>query len=116
MGTGKTYTVDCFFVSVYMQFGVIVGSIFVVLGFLPLLLGIRYYKKTKSPIAMILILCSLSYLIGGIFEENAPFGPGVRCYLSWFLYGYLKISEPMNQSNIIRGYYERNKFKRRTTN
>lgn len=92
-GTGDTHTVDCFFISVFMQYGIIVGSLITVLALFPLIYGITYYRRSKDPLALILILCHFSYFIGGIFEENAPFGPGIRCYISWFLYGYLKMKE-----------------------
>lgn len=90
-GTGDTRTVDCFFVSVLMQYGIFVGTLFIVLACYPCIWGLKYYRKTKSNLCMIMLLCSLSYLIGGLFEENAPFGPGVRCYMSWFLFGYLRM-------------------------
>ncbi|MDY4531606.1 MAG: hypothetical protein SPE12_13250 [Enterocloster aldenensis] len=93
IGTGDTRTVDCFYISVFMQYGIILGCLIMVLSLVPLGYGISYYKKTKDPIALILIFCHLSYVIGGLFEENAPYGPGVRCYVSWFLYGYLKMKE-----------------------
>lgn len=97
-GTGDTRTVDCFFISALMQYGLFLGGIFIILGFVPLVFGVRCFTFSKSPLAMVLILCALSYLIGGLFEENAPFGPGVRCYMSWFLCGYLKAKMPANNS------------------
>lgn len=91
LGTGDTKTVDCFYISVLMQYGVVVGGIFLCLACTPCIDGILLYKRTKEPLGLVLILCSVSYMVGGLFEENAPFGPGVRCYMMWFLYGYLKM-------------------------
>lgn len=91
VGTGDTSTVDCFFVSVMMQYGMIIGPILIGLAFYPFIWGVVYYKKTKINLVMVMTLCSFVYIIGGIFEENAPFGPGVRCYISWFLFGYLRM-------------------------
>lgn len=99
IGTGDVATVDCFYVSALMQYGGFVGTVFIVLAFYPFAWGFSNYKKIKSPIGMIMILCALTYLIGGMFEENAPFGPGVRCYVSWFLFGYLRVQQ-------ARGYFE----------
>lgn len=97
-GTGDTRTVDCFFVSVLMQYGAPLGLCLMVLGCYPFIWGVCNYKRIKSPVCMIMILCSLMYIIGGMFEENAPFGPGTRCYISWFLFGYLRAQQ-------ISGYF-----------
>ena len=98
LGTGDTRTVDCFYVSVLMQYGLFVGGVLAILSVYPVVWGLWNYKKIKSPVMMIMILCALSYTIGGIFEENAPYGPGVRCYISWFLFGYLRVQQ-------IQGYF-----------
>ena len=93
LGTGDTRTVDCFYVSALMQYGLFMGSALIVLAVYPLLWGLWNYKRIKTPLCMILILCALTFAIGGIFEENAPLGPGVRCYISWFLFGYLRVQQ-----------------------
>ena len=93
LGTGDTRTVDCFYVSALMQYGLFMGSALILLGVYPLIWGLWNYKRIKTPACMILILCALAFVVGGIFEENAPFGPGVRCYISWFLFGYLRVQQ-----------------------
>lgn len=93
LGTGDTRTVDCFYVSALMQYGLILGGVLVLLGVYPVIWGICNYRKIKTPACMIMIFCALAFAIGGIFEENAPFGPGVRCYISWFLFGYLRVQQ-----------------------
>lgn len=98
VGTGDTATVDCFYVSALMQYGLFMGGALIILGFYPLVWGLWNYRKMKSPLHTIMVVCALVYLIGGIFEENAPFGPGVRCYISWFLFGYLRVQQ-------IHGYF-----------
>lgn len=95
VGTGNTATVDCFYVSVLMQYGVILGAGLIILSIYPAVWGYWYYKKTNSKLGLILTLCSACYIIGGFFEENAPYGPGTRCYLMWFLWGYLKMYDPI---------------------
>ena len=91
VGTGKTRTVDCFPVSVLMQYGVFLGSAFALFSLCPLIWGLLNYKKIPEHMAMVLIMCAVVYVICGIFEENAPFGPGARCFMLWFLWGYLKM-------------------------
>ena len=95
LGTGDTYTVDCFYVSALMQYGLFIGGALIVLGVYPLIWGLWNYKRIKTPECMIMILCTLAFAVGGIFEENAPFGPGVRCYISWFLFGYLRVQQAL---------------------
>lgn len=113
LGTGDNYTVDCFYVSVLMQYGLVMGSALIILGIYPVLWGLWNYKKIKNPTCMIMIVCALVYAIGGIFEENAPFGPGARCYLSWFLFGYLRVQQV--QDHLKGGPYEENRIAGRTT-
>lgn len=93
LGTGDTRTVDCFYVSALMQYGLFMGGGLILLGVYPLIWGLWNYKRIKTPVCTIMILCALAFVIGGIFEENAPFGPGVRCYISWFLFGYLRVQQ-----------------------
>ena len=93
LGTGDTRTVDCFYVSALMQYGLFMGGALILLGVYPLIWGLWNYKRIKTPACMILILCALAFVVGGFFEENAPFGPGVRCYISWFLFGYLRVQQ-----------------------
>lgn len=92
-GTGDIGTVDCFFVSVLMQYGAPLGLCLIILGCYPFVWGVYNYRRIKSPVCMVMILCAMAYIIGGIFEENAPFGPGTRCYISWFLFGYLRVQQ-----------------------
>lgn len=99
LGTGDTRTIDCFYVSVLMQYGVLLGTFFLGLGCYPCIWGIVNCKRIKSPLCIIMTMCALTYVIGGMFEENAPFGPGVRCYISWFLFGYLRVQQ-------AQGYFE----------
>lgn len=98
LGTGDTATVDCFYISALMQYGLFMGSALIVLGVYPLTWGLYNYRRIKTPVCMIMIVCALAFIIGGIFEENAPFGPGARCYISWFLFGYLRVQQ-------IHGYF-----------
>ena len=106
-GTGDTGTVDCFFISVLMQYGAPLGLCLVILGCYPFIWGVYNYKRIKSPVCMVMILCAMMYIIGGIFEENAPFGPGTRCYISWFLFGYLRVQQA--NGYFVEGKHEENR-------
>ena len=56
----------------------------------PLLFVKKWYKWLCSDVNfLILFSVALSYTINGVFEQLAPFGPGVKCYFLWFLYGMI---------------------------
>ena len=90
-GVGKSFTVDCMFVSVLMKYGLIVGTVFIFMSIYPLIWGMYRFKQYENDtLFWVFFLCGIAYIFGGFFEENAPFGPGVRCYMLWFLFGYLQ--------------------------
>lgn len=88
-GTGNTETVDCFFVSAMMQFGLLPGLLIIFLGFYPMIWG-RKNRENGNSLYTVMLLCNFVFLFGGLMEEQAPFGTGVRCYILWFLFGYLQ--------------------------
>lgn len=88
VGVGHSKTVDCFYVSVLMKFGVIGGVFLFAIAISPLIWGVKNFEN-RNDLYIVVVLCAISYLLGGGFEENAPLGPGVRCFFLWFFYGYL---------------------------
>lgn len=69
-----------------LEFGVVGGSLIFALALSPL----RWFLKGFDPQNPYYLFCSslaIVYVMNGIFEQLAPFGPGVKCYLLWFLYG-----------------------------
>ncbi|GEM_PF-6063337 len=100
LGVGK-YKIESFPLSVLLQFGIPVGIIFVVIAVWPFFWGIRNLDKSKSTNIAFLII-SASYIINGIFEQLAPFGPGVKNYMLWLLFGIL-ISKQSLEKKIIKG-------------
>ena len=36
-----------------------------------------------------MVLIALGYSVNGLFEGLTPFGPGVKCYYMWLLFGIL---------------------------
>jgi len=55
---------------------------------LPLYYGIKLPAKLGKW-KILLIAISATYLLNGLFEELTPFGPGVKNYMLWFLFGLL---------------------------
>ena len=70
-----------------LEFGIIGGGIILIIAIFPFALGVKNLKNNKFYILFTSI--ALVYFVNGIFEQLAPFGPGVKCYLLWFLFGIL---------------------------
>lgn len=97
-GTGGTY-IEAMPLSVLMSYGVIGGIPVLLYSLYPLYIGIKnsgiwQYKRFCN----IIISLALMMWINGIFEEQSPFGPGVKCYFLWLVTG------------IFLGYKQRNEM------
>lgn len=86
-GIGK-YKIESFPLSVLTQYGLILGTLFITVSLLPIIWGFKNrLKENEIHIAFLIIACC--YWLNGIFEQLAPFGPGVKCYMLWLLFGIL---------------------------
>ena len=73
-----------------LEFGILGGIPIMLIAIQPLLFVKKWYKRLRTDVNfLILFSVALSYTINGIFEQLAPFGPGVKCYFLWFLYGMI---------------------------
>ena len=73
-----------------LEFGILGGITIMLIAIQPLLFVKKWYKRLRTDVNfLILFSVALSYTINGIFEQLAPFGPGVKCYFLWFLYGMI---------------------------
>ncbi len=86
-----------------LEFGLLGGGAILIIACWPLYWAIRYFRKKNSDY-LIFSSIAIVYLINGIFEQLAPFGPGVKCYFLWFLLG-IYISRVSNNSDIRRKNY-----------
>lgn len=82
LGRGA-YKIESFPLSVLLQYGLLFGSIMLIYSVLPMIYALKNTRKAFGN--HILFLIGLVYWLNGIFEELAPFGPGVKCYFLWFL-------------------------------
>ena len=92
IGYGE-YKIESFPLSVLYQYGMILGGLFIGLAFYPLMVC-KKYRKTKHCDKRILLCCILIFIaciVNSIFEELAPFGPGVKCFALWFLCGLFTV-------------------------
>lgn len=86
-GTGGTY-LEAMPLAALMSYGVIGGIPVLLYSLQPLWLGLKYAKVEEYRLFCILILAlSVTMWINGIFEEQSPFGPGVKCYFLWLITG-----------------------------
>lgn len=73
-----------------LEFGLLGGIPIMLIAIQPLLFVKQWYKRLHTDVNfLILFALALSYMINGVFEQLAPFGPGVKCYFLWFLYGLI---------------------------
>ena len=84
-GIGPLYY-ECFPISAILQFGLIAGSMLIIISLIPFIKSV-YQRNNK--VWEILFFLSMGYLINSLFEGLAPFGPGIKCYILWLLYGIL---------------------------
>lgn len=83
MGKGALYF-ECFPLSAIIQFGIIAGTLLIAVSLLPL---IKAIPKRKNEIWNTLFLLAVGFVIDGLFEGLAPFGPGIKCYFLWLFFG-----------------------------
>ena len=84
-GVGN-YFIECFYLSTFVQYGIFGGLYLTAYTFLPLLWFIKNKNKLRKEV-LFFILVTLSYILNGVFESQAPLGPGVKCYYLWVLFG-----------------------------
>ena len=100
LGYGQ-YKMESFPLSVLYQYGLVLGLFFIGLAFYPLIVC-KKYKKNKNYNKKAYLCCVMifiAYIIDAIFEELAPFGPGVKCMALWLIVGILTLKP----KNLTRG-------------
>ena len=85
-GIGATYY-ECFPLSAILQYGVVGGLLMIVFSLLPLGESFRHRKESEA--WFLLLLVALGFSVNGLFEGLTPYGPGVKCYILWLLYGVM---------------------------
>ena len=102
-GTGGTY-LESMPLAVLMSYGLIGGIPILLFSLKPLLYSLRCFREVKNNVYIVLVISiSIIMLINSFFEEQAPFGPGVKCYFLWLVFGML-IGK--RESNSESEYYE----------
>lgn len=85
-GIGPAYF-ECFPLSAILQFGIIGGALCIIIALQPLFKS--FVSRHVSEDWYLLFLIAIGYSVNGLFEGLTPFGPGVKCYYMWLLFGLL---------------------------
>lgn len=96
-GIGDTYR-EAFILNAILTFGFPMGLILFFLSFYPIIWGYKFLNK-QSEFYALFILVAFSYFFNSIFEGYAPFGPGIKCFFLWLLFGLLS---SLNINNNIK--------------
>lgn len=83
-----------------LEYGILGGVPILILAIYPFVWGMRHINKADTHYLLFTTL-GLVYVSNGIFEQLAPFGPGVKCYYLWFLFGMFA-SKRNKQVEIMR--------------
>lgn len=92
----------------YLQFGIFIGTLIICYAFWPLVKGIKWTYISKNKNAFLFLLIAIAYSINAILEQYSPFGPGVRCFYLWLLFGifisnpYLVLHKPTNDNTNLK--------------
>lgn len=86
LGYGRYY-VECMPLDALIETGIVGGLFFNIIAIAPVVYALKVYREYRQPIDFLLLVVGICYFINGLFEQLAPFGPGVKCYMLWLLFG-----------------------------
>ncbi len=87
LGYGRYY-VECMPLDALIETGLVGGVFFNIIAIAPIVYAVKAYRKYKQQVDFLLIIVGICYYVNGFFEQLAPFGPGVKCYMLWLLFGF----------------------------
>jgi hypothetical protein len=97
-GRGSTYF-ESFPLAILIEFGLILSLPILFFLYQP----VKYLNSViinSSKLNEILLLFIISIYVNSLFENEAPFGPGVKSFIIWLLFGYLFNRKQHENSNI----------------
>ena len=95
VGAGEYY-VDCLPLNLLTEYGII--GLTIVITFLFYLFH-SLNTKVKTPLRMAAYVLYMSCLINALFEAYPPFGPGVKCFILWMVYGFALAEATLQTGN-----------------
>lgn len=97
-GNGVFFT-ESFQLSVLVNYGVIGGGIVLLMSIIPVIeFAVKKRFSNNRVVIATTLLIVLTFVIS-FFEEQAPFGPGVRSFIMWLLAGYCMANEAKLEGN-----------------
>lgn len=88
-GNGYTY-VESLPLAAVLSYGIFAPIFLLIFAFTPLFATFISKKVwLQQKIVLFLLAISVAFLLNGIFEERAPFGPGVTYFMLWFTSGFV---------------------------
>ncbi|MDE5901505.1 MAG: O-antigen ligase family protein [Muribaculaceae bacterium] len=85
-GVGVRY-MDCFPLMQLVQFGIF-GALIVAVYLYKAGLLISFRFNKHDPLNLATFLLFWAFMINSLFEAQAPFGPGVKCFILWMMFGF----------------------------
>lgn len=79
---------ESLFLTSLLEFGIIGGSIIILIASWPIYWMEKYLKRFDKNYLLFSSI-AIIYLFNGLFEQLAPFGPGVKCFFIWLMMGIL---------------------------
>lgn len=98
-GVGNLYY-DCFFLAAILNNGIFGGVAMILTALYPLVWSLRRCMTEREE-EMILLLVVCAYTLNAVFECVAPFGPGVKCYLLWLLFGFISARRAADEEKSV---------------
>lgn len=87
IGTGGSY-LESFPLAVLLSYGVIGSIPVLVFSIMPMIISLRdVHHPVLGKKATIVMCLNIMMWVNGVFEEQSPFGPGVKCYFLWLMLG-----------------------------
>ena len=95
-GIGNKY-MDCFPVVMVLQYGLI-GSSVVFIFLIKCAQTVKDAVRKLPQMGLTIFLLFYVFLLNSLFEAQPPFGPGVKCFLLWMVFGFV-LTEIKNSKN-----------------
>lgn len=85
IGNGNLY-LDCMPIAMLAQYGI--WGCLIVFPFLFYLLRKCTRLQKTGPVGFTAFLLFTAFLVNSLFEAQTPFGPGIKCFIMWMLFGF----------------------------
>ena len=85
---GKPYMFENFYMDTLVKFGIFGAVPLFLFAFSPIYYFFKDKEKDLKEIRGLTVVLCVLMLVNGLAEEMPPFGPGVKCFVLWLVFGY----------------------------